>query len=147
MDDDLAFCLRSFADEQRIELETTRIKQEERYHAIMAENDEAENERQRLQNELIAYAKRIFADLQLLFNRCYNAIRQNIIHVFDLALSTLNMDPINRLAMLLVTWPSESSSAKDWQQPPSYVKSIFRQAVVIIIQHQHGFAQASSQKK
>lgn len=147
MDDDLAFCLRSFGDEQRAELENTQSKQEEKYYTMMMENEQAEEKWQRLQHELVDDARRILDDLQFSFDRCYNAIRQNIIHVFDLALSTLNMDPINRLAVLLVLWPSEPTSTKDWQQPPAYVKSIFHQAVLIIMQHQHGSAQASSQKK
>lgn len=119
MDDDLAFCLRRFADEQQIELETTRIEQKERYDAVIRKIEESEMERQRLQHQLIAHAKTIFADLQLSVDRCFDTIRQNIIHAFDLTSSMLNMDPINHLAMLLVVWPSVSSSMEDWQQSPS----------------------------
>jgi hypothetical protein len=137
MNDDLAFCLQTFVKEQRIALESTRIEQENVYHAVTNENKNADDKRHQLQDELVVLAQRVFSWLQVAVNICYEKIQKEINNIFLLSTQNFDTDHIDRLVMLLVTIHSESNPSRGSQWLPSYFTPILRETIVLIVQHQN----------
>jgi hypothetical protein len=137
MNDDLAFCLQTFVDKQRIALESTRIEQENLYHVVTSENKNTDDKRHQLQDKLIVLAQRVFSWLQVAVNICYEKIQKEINNIFLLSAQNFNTDHVDHLVMLLVTIHSEFNLSGISQWLPSYFTPILRESIVMVIQCQN----------
>ncbi|CAF1422993.1 unnamed protein product [Rotaria magnacalcarata] len=142
MDDDLAFSLQCFIEEQKIILESTRVAQENAYHVAVGKNKDLDDGRCRLQDQLIHLAKKIFNQLQIGVNIYYDKIQTEIHHIFFRSNQSIDQrtrqmfdtDEIGRLIMLLTTIHSQSNPPGGSSWLPAYFISILRASVAAALQ-------------